>query len=242
VERPKGMENDAQPLADRVAIIADPHANLRGMEICFKKIKSLGIEKVFCCGDVVGYGNEPNQIIDFFQSHRIESISGNHDRLVCSQGQRERWNPFALRQIDWTQSVLSDAGLRYLSSLPLNIVTGEFCIVHGAWSDPDKYLFGQNDFFEEIENLPARIVFFGHTHVPCVFQLMLYEDKMNYRHLAPSQLSEFNVKPEENSPYTLTSFINPGTAGYPRGLIDQGSFIVWEKETGKISYHFYDLP
>jgi len=236
------MEKEAQPLDDSVAIISDPHANLHGLEICFKKIRSFGIEKIFCCGDLVGYGDQPNQVIEFFLSHGIQSISGNHDRFVCNRGRREQWNPYALEKIDWTQSALSDASFEYLSSLPLNIVTGDFCLVHGAWSNPDKYLFEQNDFFEEMENLPAGLVFYGHTHIPCVFQFMLYEDKMDYRHLTPNQLSDTYVKPEKNSPYTLISFVNPGTVGYPRGRIDQGSFIVWEVKTGKISYHFFDLP
>ena len=228
-------------LTDRVAIISDPHANLLGIELCHKKIKSLGIEQIFCCGDLVGYGHEPNQVVEYFRSHGIQSISGNHDRLVCGQCQRDGWSPFALEKIDWTTSVITEANLAYLSKLPINMVFDDCCLVHGACSDPDKYLFEQGDFFEELEHLPATLIFYGHTHIPSVFQFLLAEGKFDYRHLMPNQESDIYVKLPDNNPFILVSFINPGTVGYPRGMSDQASFVVWERENGKISYHFYKL-
>jgi len=143
------MVQDTGVLADRAAIISDPHANLRGVELCYKKIKSMGIDQIFCCGDVVGYGHEPNQVVEFFSSHDIRTISGNHDRLVCGQCQRESWSSFALEKVDWTKSVITDSNFAYLYKLPLNMVADDYCIVHGAWSDPDKYLFEKEDFLEE---------------------------------------------------------------------------------------------
>ena len=228
-------------LADKVAIISDPHANLRGLELSYKKIRSLGIEQIICCGDLVGYGHEPNEVVEFFRAHSIHTISGNHDRLVCGQIEAKDWNPFALKKIDWTKSVLTIENLTYLSNLPVNIVTAECCFVHGAWTDPDKYLFQERDFFEELEQLPATLVFYGHTHMPSVFQFLLAEGKFDYRHLMPTHTSEVYVKLLEESSIMLVSFVNPGTVGYPRGMSNQASFIVWEKQTGRVSYEFFDL-
>ena len=233
------QNNDA--LSDRVAIISDPHANLQGVELCYKKIKSLGVKQILCCGDVVGYGHEPNQVVEFFRSHDIQTISGNHDRLVCGQCKTEGWNPFALKKIEWTKSILTETNFIYLSKLPLNMVMDEYCLVHGAWSDPDKYLFEEEDFIEELENLPATLIFFGHTHVPCVFQFMLAEGKSDYRYFIPNQTSDVYVKLPDKNHFVLVSFINPGTVGYPRGMNDQASFVVWDRGTGKIGYHFYEL-
>lgn len=232
---------DIEQLADRVAVIADPHANFRGMELCYERIKSLGIEQVLCCGDVVGYGHEPNEVVEFFRENHIWTISGNHDRLVCNQGEPEGWNPFALKKIEWTRSVLTEANHAYLSTLPENMTTDEYCLVHGAWSDSDKYLFQEKDFFAELKHLPATLVFYGHTHMPGVFQFLLAEGKYDYRHLAPNQDSDVYVKLLDGSPVMLVSFINPGTVGYPRGMDNQATFITWERKTGRISYHFYDL-
>jgi predicted phosphodiesterase len=235
------MAQASNQLADRVAIISDPHANLRGLELCHKKIKSLGIEQILCCGDLVGYGNEPNEVVEFIRDNNILSISGNHDRLVCGQGEPEEWNPFALRKIEWTKSVLSEANFAYLAKLPLNVVGDEHCLVHGAWSDPDKYLYEDRDFFGELEHLPAVLIFCGHTHMPSVFQFLLAEGTYDYRHLIPSQTSDVYVKLLEGSPIMLVSFINAGTVGYPRGINNQATFVVWERESGRISYQFYDL-
>jgi predicted phosphodiesterase len=228
-------------LEDRVAIISDPHANLRGLELAYNKIKSLGIEQIFCCGDLVGYGHEPNEVVEFFRAQSIHTISGNHDRLVCGQSEAKGWNPFALNKIDWTKSVLTKENLTYLSKLPVSMVTDDYCIVHGAWSDTDKYLFEERDFFEELEHLPATLVFYGHTHMPCVFQFILTEGKFDYRHLLPTQNSDVYVKLLDESPIMLVSFVNPGTVGYPRGMSNQASLVVWENQTGRISYEFFDL-
>ena len=235
------MSQGSGNMADRVAIISDPHANLRGIELCYKKIEFLGIEQVLCCGDLVGYGNEPNEVVEFFRTHGIQSISGNHDRLACGQCDPDGWSSFAIRKIDWTRSVLTEANLSYLCNLPPNMVADDHCLVHGAWSDPDKYLFAERDFFEELVHLPATLVFYGHTHIPSVFQFLLSKGEFDYRHLVPNQSSDVDVKPPANSPHILVSFINPGTAGYPRGMSDEATFVVWDRQTGKITYHFYNL-
>ena len=194
-----------------------------------------------CCGDLVGYGHEPNQVVEFFRSHDIQTISGNHDRLVCEQCQPEGWSSFALRKIEWTKSVLTANNLEYLAKLPTNMLTDDYCLVHGAWSDPDKYLLEERHFFEELEHLPATLIFYGHTHFPSVFQFMLGEGAFDYRHLTPCQQSDVYVKLPESHTSILVSFVNPGTVGYPRGMSNQASFVVWERETGKITYLFYDL-
>jgi predicted phosphodiesterase len=228
-------------LDERVAIIADPHANLQGITQCFKEIESLGVDQVYCCGDIVGYGNEPNEVVAFMQARNIQSISGNHDRLVCDQCCRDTWSAFALRKIDWTRSVLTEANLSYLSNLPTYLLADDFCVVHGAWSDPDKYLLEERDFFEELEHLPTTLVFHGHTHIPSVFQFLLAEGHFDYRYLLATRESEVYVElPQEHSPI-LVSFINPGTVGYPRGVSEQGSFVVWERKSAKVTYHFFRL-
>lgn len=228
-------------LEERVAIISDPHANLRGLELCYKKIKSLGIEQILCCGDLVGYGHEPNEVVEFFRANNIYTISGNHDRLVCGQIDPKGWNPFALKKIEWTKSVLKEDNFTYLSELPVSMTAEDFCLVHGACSDPDKYLFEDRDFFEELEHLPATLVFYGHTHMPSVFQFLLTEGKFDYRHLVPTHNSDVYVKLLEGSPLILVSFINPGTVGYPRGMSNQATFVIWETETGRVTYEFFDL-
>ena len=235
------MAQDSDQLADRIAIISDPHANLRGVELCHNRIRSLGIEQIFCCGDLVGYGHEPNEVVEFFRDNGIQSICGNHDRLVCGQCESGGWNPFALKKIEWTKSVITEANLEYLSKLPKNMVADDYCLVHGAWTDPDKYLLEDRDFFEELEHLPAKLVFYGHTHMPSIFQFLLGEGKFDYRHLMPTQASDVYVDLLAAAPVMLVSFVNPGTVGYPRGMSKQATFIIWETMTGRISYEFYDL-
>jgi predicted phosphodiesterase len=121
------------------------------------------------------------------------------------------------------------------------MVADDHCLVHGAWRDPDKYLLAERDYFEELEHLPATLVFCGHTHIPSVFQFLLAEGDFDYRHLVPNQRSDVYVKPPVNSSYILVSFINPGTVGYPRGTSDEATFVVWDRQTGKVTYHFCNL-
>ena len=146
-----------------------------------------------------------------------------------------------MKKIEWTRSVLTESNFTYLSRLPQNLLLDDCCLVHGAWSNPDKYLLEERDFFEELEHVPSTLIFYGHTHFPSVFQLLLAEGKFDCRYLAPTQASDVCVKLPEESSVILVSFINPGTVGYPRGTSDQASFVTWERASGRIAYHFYRL-
>ena len=169
-------------MADAVAVITDIHANLPALEAALARIEALGIERVFCGGDLVGYGPHPNEVCALIAERRIPTIYGNYDYAIArdledcgcayiTPSDRE----LGQRSVEWT---LAHTGLEakdFMRELPfdLNFRVGDADVhlVHGSPRKVNEYLF---------EDKPARLyerlaaaedgeaLVFGHTHKPWV--------------------------------------------------------------------------
>src|SRR5688572_408355 len=99
----------------RYLVLSDIHSNLEALEACIRKAKQAGYERVLCCGDIVGYGPNPSEVIDLLDEHQVTSIRGNHDRVVAGVTELLHFNPAAQRAVRWTQSQLSPSYLERLA-------------------------------------------------------------------------------------------------------------------------------
>ena len=91
----------------RYAIIGDIHANLAAFEAVLKDIEEQGeVGKIWCLGDVVGYGPNPNECVELLRDLKVECIVGNHDWAVMNKVDVQDFNPDAQRSVIWTQMQL----------------------------------------------------------------------------------------------------------------------------------------
>ena len=202
------------------AIISDVHANIDALEVVFNRLDSIGVEKVVCLGDVVGYNAEPNECVAMIASRNIQTILGNHDAVAC--GIEEPWgfNPVALAAVVWTREQLHESTLEWLRGLPDALNYGPFVAVHGAPKNHNTYLFSWEDtlphvYFMDEQN--CRICFMGHTHTPAVFSTdgTYCLDEKNRITLDPEKVY----------------FINPGSVGQPRDDNPSAAFGLFDTET-----------
>jgi len=200
-----------------IAFISDIHSNLEAFQIVLKKIKKMKIDKIFCAGDVVGYGANPSECIKIIKDLKIPCVKGNHDYAVVSKD-TSWFNPYAAGAIQWQFEQLNKIEIEFLDNLPeritMTIENLKVYMVHGSPKNPIwEYVYEENVGEEFVKELDCDILIIGHTHIPFIKKLK------------------------------SCLVINAGSVGQPRDGINKASFIIFdtEKFDAKIMRLEYDI-
>ncbi len=155
----------------RHAIIADIHANLTALTAVLDDIERRGgVDGVWCLGDVVGYGPEPEACIDRLREMTAVCVAGNHDAAASGRIDTADFNPAAAAASHWTAGRLSPSEKEYLRDLPPRLVQGDFSLAHGSPRDPlGEYLIAAAMAAQNLAHFETRYCLVGHTHIPMVF-------------------------------------------------------------------------
>src|ERR671930_594494 len=185
-DRPQTAEPGGAVTAtpERVAVITDIHANLPALQAALARIDELGIETVYCGGDVVGYGPHPNEVCALIEQRAIPTIYGNYDYAIardledcgCASGTPHD-RELGQRSVDWTLAHTDQATKDYLRALPfdLRFTVGATAVhlVHGSPRKVNESLF-EDKPARLYERLAAaeetQVLVFGHTHKPWVHE------------------------------------------------------------------------
>jgi putative phosphoesterase len=169
-------------MSDSVAVITDIHGNLPALEAALARIAELGIERIYCGGDLVGYGPHPNEVCALIEERGIPTIYGNYDYAIgrdledcgCAyptQHERE----LGQRSVDWTLAHTGRHAKDFMRELPfdLRFEVGETAVhlVHGSPRKVNEYLFEDKpaSLYERLAGAEeADALVFGHTHKPWV--------------------------------------------------------------------------
>lgn len=150
-----------------IAIISDIHGNYEALKMVLEAIDKLGIEQIYCLGDVVGYYPQVNECCDELRSRNIPCVMGNHDWYMSSGSSCPRSHSVN-DCLAYQRRVISRENKEWIASFPVLMQAKEISMVHGGWLDPiDEYLEASEDYFREIE---GRIFVSGHTHVQGIYQ------------------------------------------------------------------------
>lgn len=211
----------------RVLVLSDIHANLEALSAVLDAAPPH--DRVWNLGDIVGYGANPNEVIDLARSIGSVFVRGNHDKACGGVEGLESFNPIAARAAIWTNSVLTTEHLEWLRQLPAGpIMAGdpEASCSHGSPHDEDQYLVTLHDAHLPLVQAPARINFFGHTHVQGAFAT----NGEDFFHIVPEyvgrDVGEYEFPLRENGRY----LINPGSVGQPRDRDWRAAFAIYEAE------------
>jgi len=156
----------------RIAVISDIHSNLTALEAVIDKLPKH--DDLFCLGDIVGYGPQPNEVIArLAELHPSVTILGNHDYAVIS-GDVQGFSTNAATAVEWTRRKLNEVSHDYLAALkPSARIQREgrsFALYHGSPLDPlNEYIFPSLPATigrSLVKAASASIVLLGHTHMP----------------------------------------------------------------------------
>jgi diadenosine tetraphosphatase ApaH/serine/threonine PP2A family protein phosphatase len=157
----------------RYLILSDVHANLEALAATLDAAAGEW-ERVLVLGDLVGYGADPNAVIERVRALPVSDIvRGNHDKVGAGLASTDTFNHVARQAIEWTARVLTDDNRAWLAGLPMGpaCVDDVIEICHGAPSDEDEYLFDEHDVERTLPAVKRQLCLFGHTHVPSVFRV-----------------------------------------------------------------------
>ena len=190
----------------RCAIVSDIHANLQAWKAVLLDARSVGVDKIVCLGDIVGYGPDPAAVLQSVYENVDHLVLGNHDAVVCGKMDPSVFNSGALRIIEWTQSQLSPDAARFLTDLPLSLKTPFFRAAHANFYDPAgfEYIIDPPDAMPSWKAVDDRLLFTGHTHQPGIYLLGASGE--------PHRIDprDFAVEPDKRY------IVNVGSVGQPR--------------------------
>ncbi len=205
----------------RYLILSDIHGNWEALQSVLAHARD-GYERIVCCGDLVGYGADPDAVTEWVQHNVASVVRGNHDKACAGLEDLEWFNPVARASARWTMSVMKSQNIGYLRELPKGPERiDSFQILHGSPVDEDEYIVTERDVAQIAPYLDSSVSFFGHTHLQGAFLC----HRNGVKHLPPPQDSAAVTYELEND---QTYFINAGSVGQPRDGDARAAYAVYE--------------
>lgn len=213
-------------------ILSDIHANLHALKVVLRYARRRAIDRFVFLGDLVGYGAQPNQVLDHVQLLKPRIIvRGNHDRASSFANADDSFSLPARIAAAWTRERLSREHLRFLQELPVGPlwVEDDYQIAHGSPLDEDAYLLHPRDALHAFDGFSAQVCFFGHTHIPGAYILDERAQILEETALEPGAWMHLR----EGCRY----LINPGSVGQPRDRDRRLAFIVYDRKRRRLKLH-----
>ncbi len=223
----------------RLLILSDIHANLTALDAALRQSEGKW-DKAVCLGDLVGYGPDPNEVVERLRSLHAVTIRGNHDKVCCGLEEPEGFNPVARTAALWTREQLTGENREYLRELPPGPLAVEgISIVHGAVADEDEYVFTSAQALDSLLDAPSPVTFFGHTHVQGGFALR--SNRVEVLHFPPQPNQSIEpLSIETGAQYLL----NPGSVGQSRDGDPRAGFAIADLPAARVDFWRipYDIP
>lgn len=223
----------------RHLVLTDIHANLEALEACLADATARGYDDVLVLGDVVGYGADPNAVIE-----RVKALGpsvmvrGNHDKVSCGLETAEGFNHIARLAAEWTLSVLNSESQAWVASLPRGpaLVDADVEICHGSPGDEDEYIFGPSEARMGLLTSRRNLCLFGHTHYPAVFEGR--DGFLEAARVGGAVESELAVRAG------VKYLLNPGSVGQPRDGDPRAAYAIVDAAAGRVQMIRvpYDVP
>lgn len=212
----------------RYAVLSDIHGNLAALRAVLARLGS--VDAVWCLGDTVGYGPNPNECVDLVRRQAAICLAGNHDWAAAAKTDLDSFNPDAAKAIAWTRRQLTAENLAYLAGLPSLLRQDQMTLVHGSPRDPIwEYVLSVQAARENFPRFDTPCCLVGHTHRPAVFR---------EAEGAVKQVALMNGAP---LPIATGRFIiNPGSVGQPRDGDPRSSYLLLD--TAAETVRFMRVP
>ncbi len=208
----------------RYLILSDIHANWEALEAVLEHAAGK-YDQVLCCGDLIGYGADPNAVTDWLRTNAAAVVRGNHDKASVGLDDLEWFNPVARAAAIWTQNELRPENADYVRNLPRGpLPLDGFQLVHGSPLDEDEYILGPADAGLVFTYLDMPLTFFGHTHLQGGFI---------WNH---ARIETIGKTPPGEERQTLefdaecAYMINPGSVGQPRDTDPRAAYVLYNPE------------
>ena len=191
------------------------------------------VDEVWCLGDLVGYGPDPNACCTLVAERAAVSLIGNHDLAALGRLDIDDFSPDAATSARWTQKVLSDESRRFLEALEPQGARAGVGLYHGSPRDPVwEYVLGPEAAIAALADAPERTVLVGHSHV--ALALGLAEGRLDGG-VAPAGR-------ELDLDHGDRWLLNPGSIGQPRDGDPRAGYLMLDFEAGTALFRRVEYP
>jgi diadenosine tetraphosphatase ApaH/serine/threonine PP2A family protein phosphatase len=221
----------------RYLVLSDIHANLEALTAVLEIAQTVPFDRLLVLGDLVGYGADPNAVVDKVRSlHPHALIRGNHDKVGAGVESADGFNAVARSAIGWTYDTLTPQNRAWLATLPTGpVLVDELVeICHGTPFDEDAYVFDDLDALRALHAAERPVCLFGHTHVQIGYALT--GDQFTLTTLDEERPLEVSIA--EGTRHLL----NPGSVGQPRDGDPRAGFALVDTDRRLATLYRIDYP
>lgn len=218
----------------RYGVFSDVHGNHVAFRAVLDFLRKNGVESFVCCGDIVGYGPQPQECAEELMAlPGLTSVMGNHDAAVVGRMDVKWFNSNAAWAIEFAKKHLTGRAMDFISSLPEKVETKDFTLVHGSPRKPlTEYLLNETQYSDNTSLWETSPCFIGHSHMPMYF-------REGEKGIPESNFLEPGVKIATRGKVML----NPGSVGQPRDNDTRASCGIYDSGSGFFEIYkvFYDV-
>lgn len=222
------------PALPRLAVISDIHSNLEALNAVLKDIKSLGISKIVCLGDIVGYAADPQSCLKKIRTLGCPVMMGNHDEASCFDEPSIFFNDTARSGALFSARQLSDDQKHWLLSMPYYQILYGMTFLHSSLDFPEdwNYILSAEDAEAHFSSQSTNLAFCGHTHDP-----LLWISRPTQK--LPIQLIGEGI---QSLPPSGKSLVNVGSVGQPRDGDHRACYVVYSPDQHAVEFRRVSYP
>lgn len=215
-----------------VAVITDIHANLPALEAVLAGAEKRRVGEIWCLGDVVGYGADPDACTELVSERCDVCLVGNHDLAVLGELDIASFSEAAAAAVEWTREQIGDGAREFLRRLDPALQRRGIGLFHASPRDPVwEYVLSIEQASACLDTQPERLALIGHSHVALFFS----------RDPEDGGLSETRgAQAEQGLKLDLGQgrwLLNPGSVGQPRDEDPRAAWLELDPENGRARYH-----
>jgi diadenosine tetraphosphatase ApaH/serine/threonine PP2A family protein phosphatase len=213
----------------RVAVISDIHANLPALEAALGAIDTAEVEEIWCLGDVVGYGAQPDGCTELVRERCQVCLVGNHDLAVLGELDISSFSSGAADAVAWTQDHIDSGSLDYLRELEPSGERESIALFHASPRDPVwEYVLSIDQAEDCMDLQPRPVSLIGHSHVALYFNRPAGGGEVGGAQAGDAAALELGED---------TWLVNPGSVGQPRDGDPRAAWLELETADGLARYH-----
>jgi diadenosine tetraphosphatase ApaH/serine/threonine PP2A family protein phosphatase len=217
----------------RIALLSDVHGNLPAFEAVLGDVDSADIEEIWCLGDLVGYGAQPDACVELARSRCDVCLAGNHDLVVTGEIDLADFSSSAADAAQWTRDNISAEALDFLKALRPERDDGVIGLYHASPRDPVwEYVLSTWQADECMDLMDARVAAVGHSHVALWFQR---DEEGNMGGATADAGLELDLSAGR-------WIVNPGGVGQPRDGDPRAAWLLLDTETWTAVWRRVEYP
>ena len=206
----------------RLAVISDIHANADALAAVLARCRKTQVDRIVSAGDNIGYGPEPDAVVQALDTAGIPSVMGNHELALQEDTYLRSFNPKARKALDINRALLSERSIRKIAGYPPFMVRQGCRFVHGV--PPDiiaRYVNRESEtrLAHIMASLKEEITFVGHTHELAVYSAA-------WSGIRKKNLFNTRVFLAKGDKY----IVNTGSVGQSRYSYSGATYVVWDSE------------